>query len=575
MYLQYISGMKNFLFFFFIIVAFNVDAQVTKNITVANAGSLSSLLTTVEKSNVTNLTISGNLDARDFKTLRDELTVLQVLDISSVAISAYNGSEGTYPASWGSATYSVNSLPQYSFNKDVIIGKQSLKIVVLPESVTSIGHSAFKGCSNLTDVNLPVSLTRIENDAFYECTKLMNLTIPDYVSSIGSSAYQFCHSLTIVTLGSSVNEIGNQAFYECHNLKIINSRNSTPPVLLGDPFAFTYLSMVYVPSLSISSYRATAGWKAFNIGSSNLITINNTTAGSLKAAFTTQTQVPLSSITKLKVNGPLNSNDIYLIRDSLKILMEVDLSGATLASNLLPSGAFQGKGILVSAKLPDTVTAIGDNAFNSCVNLSTCLPLPASLTTIGNAAFYNCKLMTGNLMFPSNLQTVGNNAFDGCRGLTGSFELPPNIVTIGSSAFKDCTGLTGSLSIPPSVVSLGSYAFQNCSGLNGGLVISANISKILSGTFASCTGITGSLVIPASVTSIDGSAFVECSKLTELTLSKNLSSIGDEAFYSCTGLTKINSLNAVPPAINLNTFGSINTSTCQLKVPVGAKSAYQ
>jgi len=558
-----------------LVFTFQSVAQVSKTISVTSAGSLTSLLTATEKTTVTDLTITGNLDARDFKCLRDELSVLSVLDLTNVSIVAYSGNDGTFPTSWGFAEYPDNTLPQYAFNKDVTIGKLTLSKVILPSSINAIGNFAFQYCSNLTDVNLPVSLTTIGNNAFYACTNLNNFIIPDNVTSIGASAYQYCHAITSITFGSKLNEIGNQAFYECHSLKIIDSKNTVPPVLLGDPFGFTYLSMVYVPAQSINTYRSTNGWKLLNIGSSTLITINNASAGSLKSAFTSQTQVPLSSITKLKITGQLNNSDIYLIRDSLKILMEIDLSESTFSANTLPSGAFQGKGIIVDVKLPESVMVIGDNAFNSCVNLNSHVPLPSGLTTIGTGAFYNCKLMTGDLILPSNVQTIGNNAFDGCRSLAGSIVLPSNVVSIGNSAFKDCVGLTGSLVLPESVVTLGSYAFQNCTGLNGNLTLSGNLSKIPNGAFATCTGLTGSLTIPASVTSIEGSAFTECSKITELTLPKNLTSIGDEAFYSCSGLTKIISLNSLPPTIYNNTFRFVNKSACQLKVPIGSKSAYQ
>jgi len=567
--------MRKYLSLLLLVIAVQSVAQVTKTISVNSAGSLTELLTATEKTTVTDLTITGSLDARDFKCLRDELSVLSVLDLRNVSIVAYSGNDGTFPSSWGFAEYPENILPQYAFNKDVTIGKLSLKQVELPLSIHTIGNFAFQYCANLTDVSLPESLTSIGNNAFYSCTSLKNFIIPDNVTSIGSSAYQFCHAITSITFGSKLNEIGNQAFYECHNLKIIDCKNTDAPVLLVNPFGFTYLSMVYVPAQSINTYRSADGWKLLNIGSSSLITINNTTAGGLKSAFSAQTQVPLSSITKLKVTGQLSNSDIYLIRDSLKILMEIDLSEATLSANTLPSGAFQGKGILVDVKLPESVMVIGDNAFNSCVNLNSRVPLPSGLTTIGVGAFYNCKLMTGDLVLPSNVQTIGNNAFDGCKSLAGSIVIPSNVVSIGNSAFKDCVGLTGSLVLPESVVTFGSYAFQNCTGLNGNLTLSGSVSKIPYGAFATCSGLTGSLTIPASVTTIEGSAFTECSKITELTLSKNLTSIGDEAFYSCSGLTKINSLNSLPPTIYSNTFGYVNKSTCQLKVPIGKKSDYQ
>src|SRR5665647_2040121 len=68
-----------------------VQAQVSKTISVATAGKLNTLLTATEKTTITNLTITGTIDARDFKTMRDNMPALAVLDISSVTIAVYNG----------------------------------------------------------------------------------------------------------------------------------------------------------------------------------------------------------------------------------------------------------------------------------------------------------------------------------------------------------------------------------------------------------------------------------------------------------------------------------------------------
>src|SRR5665647_100589 len=114
-----------------------VQAQVSKTISVATAGKLNTLLTATEKTTITNLTITGTIDARDFKTMRDNMPALAVLNISGVTISAYTGTEGTMGTS--NTVYPVNTVPANSFlNKSTMQAKTSLTSIVFPSSITSI-----------------------------------------------------------------------------------------------------------------------------------------------------------------------------------------------------------------------------------------------------------------------------------------------------------------------------------------------------------------------------------------------------------------------------------------------------
>ena len=87
-----------------------------------------------------------------------------------------------------------------------------LTSVTIGNSVTSIGNYAFRDCSGLTSVTIPVSVTSIGNYAFYNCSGLTSVTIPDSVTSIGHGAFSGCSSLTSVTIGNSVTSIGISAF---------------------------------------------------------------------------------------------------------------------------------------------------------------------------------------------------------------------------------------------------------------------------------------------------------------------------------------------------------------------------
>ncbi len=96
-----------------------------------------------------------------------------------------------------------------------------LTSITIPNSVTSIGDSAFSGCYGLTNVKIPNSVTYIGNFAFDFCLGLTSVTIGNGVTSIGNSAFSDCSSLTNITIPDSVTSIGDGAFYGCNKLKTV------------------------------------------------------------------------------------------------------------------------------------------------------------------------------------------------------------------------------------------------------------------------------------------------------------------------------------------------------------------
>ena len=90
--------------------------------------------------------------------------------------------------------------------------------VVIPEGVTSIGASAFSGCSSLASVVIPEGVTSIGDEAFYYCQSLTSVVIPEGVTSIGGEAFKYCSSLTSVVIPKGVKSIGNWAFSGCSSL---------------------------------------------------------------------------------------------------------------------------------------------------------------------------------------------------------------------------------------------------------------------------------------------------------------------------------------------------------------------
>lgn len=97
----------------------------------------------------------------------------------------------------------------------------SLTSIALPEGLTSVGYSAFEKCSSLISVTIPASVTSIGEWAFGSCSALTSATILADIDSIGSFTFFYCSSLTSVVIPSTVTSIGDWAFYQCSSLTSI------------------------------------------------------------------------------------------------------------------------------------------------------------------------------------------------------------------------------------------------------------------------------------------------------------------------------------------------------------------
>ena len=171
------------------------------------------LSTLIDNTSITTLTVTGQMDARDFKFISGELDALTSIDLSGVTIVDYSNVE---PLINNEDNYSENCIPPMSF-----FGKNTLKAVNLPSSTRGIGMAAFAGCSNLVNFTFPEALDSIADYAF-SASKLSQITLPETVHYLGEGAFCNITNLTTVTIQPSESlTIPKRAFEGCTKLNTV------------------------------------------------------------------------------------------------------------------------------------------------------------------------------------------------------------------------------------------------------------------------------------------------------------------------------------------------------------------
>ncbi|MBQ9038122.1 MAG: fibronectin type III domain-containing protein [Clostridia bacterium] len=297
--------------------------------------------------------------------------------------------------------------------------------VVIPNSVTVIGESAFAGCSSLTGVSIPDSVTNIGVGAFEDCSSLTSVSIPDSVTSIGEDAFSWCSSLTSVSIPDSVTSIGDFAFYHCSSLTSVSIPGSVTSI---GHFAFDSCSSL--TSISIPDSVTSIGHSAFDSCSSlTSVSIPDSVTSIEPSAFG-----GCSSLTSISIPGSVT----YI--DACTFFGCTSLTSVSIPNSVTSIGgeAFFNCSSLTSVSIPNSVTSIEEDAFSWCSSL-TSVSIPNSVKSIGDSAFYSCSSLT-SVSIGKGLTYISNDMFSGCQ-LLESIVLPANISSIGSGAFKNCYSL--------------------------------------------------------------------------------------------------------------------------------------
>lgn len=509
----------------------------------------------------------------------------------------------------------------------------SVITVDIPDSVTSIGNSAFTYCRSLTSCTIGSGVTSIGERAFYYCSGLTNTILPNSLRTIGASAFTNCSGFNNITIPSGVTSIDARAFQDCGGLTRINVNGTTPPILNTTYGVFdnTNECPIYVSQSSYDDYMSAETWSRYY---SRIVydgmpykALFETSSG-LKRYIKCDTGTSVSKLSSMP--SGITSTRFGNCIDEIASFDKTSLGNVVIPSNVkrIGNGAFA-SAYTESITFSEGLETIGNQAFYYFNNANNSqyynypeidITLPSTLSTVGSSAFTNAKVSSltingsstlefnggvfkqynGTTTTPlkrltvrniksiigfgsmsaltsvsiSNADTIGDDVFSRCYALTNLSITSNKAMTIGNGAFYYCSGLT-SVTLPDSVTSIGTGAFGYCTSLTS-INIPANVTTISDKTFESCKSLS-SITIPNTVTSVGASAFTNCSGLTSCTLPNTLTSLSDGLFRSCSGLTTVAIPNSVITIGNY-TFaysGIKNISIPSSVITIGDNAFYQ
>ena len=405
---------------------------------------------------------------------------------------------------WISITGKITAIEPWTFSGC------PLRVMCIPDGVTSIGYRAFYNCKELCSIYIPDSVKSIDNYAFtMEGSRYDRLRV-----FYGNDRYNW-NTLTADHTSGRLKNASVTYGYGRLSANDISGTGSCGPYEMGkyDKVQWTY----------------TADGTLTIRGSGPMNDFRRMSGGSGSEWYTRPWTVYMPAVHSVVIEEGLTSVGSCAFCEDSGQLATVQLPESLTS---IGQGAFGTCTALRSVSIPKNVTTIGHSAFSDCTSL-TSITIPEGVTAIDAFTFSGCTSL-GTVKLPATLTTIGDYAFYGCRSLRTA-DLPAALTSIGSSAFSNCA--LKSVSISDAVTCIEREAFFGCTSL-ASVTLGKSLTKISEKAFYNCSSLT-SIVIPEGVTTIGESAFAGCTSLASVVIPDSVTSIGENAFSSCTTLATV------------------------------------
>jgi len=353
------------------------------------------------------LSLIGNIDARDFKTMRDKMPFLIEVDLKNASIVKYTGTEGTIGSAMES--YNDNSIPEYAFNKEP--GKcYSIQQITFPQNLKIIDKNAFYKCDDLQNVVIPAPVEVVNTNAFRHCFSLETVDLPSTVKSFEGipfdSQYLLFNAINVDQANPNYTSIDGILFdknktnillYPCQKLGKTYSIPNTVKTIIDGVFSNNkYLKTILIPP----SVENIANFAFINCDAIPVADEKSPYFYSADSVLFNKAMTKTVFCSKLKRGK-------YIIPSTIKTVGSFSFANTRLDSIFIPNsvtridpGAFNSSAIK-HVVIPSSVTSIGYNAFSFCLQLRS-VAIPKSVKTIEAAAFASNNLCQLKSIFVDN-----------------------------------------------------------------------------------------------------------------------------------------------------------------------------